>query len=252
MTSTGFLQGRPLLLFAAMLMALGTSIPAASASTTTTIATTPTSRCGIAASDVVRVVTTDSPCTVATHVGGSFEILLRSGWRWGTPTSSSKAVIVSDITKSSMGVASAVLTATSVGAATIDVTGTIYCAKGKVCPDLAMLWTLNVIVTKSASTALTLRVTSQDTDNTYSVRPGDRLLVTLDPTAKYKWSEPSPTSANVVRRIAGRAGATASGLFVARSSGRARLVATQTPNCGTHCSSTKHRFTINVVVTPRS
>jgi hypothetical protein len=251
MTSTGFLRARPLLLAAAMLMALGTSIPAANASTTTTVAIPSTSRCGIAASDVVRVVTADTPCTVATHVGGSFEIVLRSGWSWGTPVSSSKSVIVSDITKSSMGVASAVLTATSVGAATIDVTGTIYCAKGKVCPDLAMLWTLKVIVTKSASTALTLRVTSQDADNTYSVRPGDRLLVTLDPSAKYQWSEPSATTGIVVRRISGRAGATASGLFVARSSGRARVVATQSPNCGARCSSKKHRFTLNVVVTSK-
>ena len=252
MTSTGVLRGRSLLLATLTLMTLLTAAPSANAATTTTIAPSSMSRCGIAATDAVRVVTTDSPCTVATHVGGSFEIVLRSGWRWGTPASSSKSVIVSDITKSKMGVASAVLTATSAGAATIDVTGTIYCKKGKVCPDLAMLWTLKVIVTKSASTALTLRLTSADTDNTYSVRPGDRLLVTLEPTAKYKWSEPTVTTSRVVRRSVGRAGATASGLFIALAAGRTKLVATQSPNCGAHCSLKKYRFSLDVVVTPKN
>jgi hypothetical protein len=252
MSSTGILRGRSLLVAAATLMSLLTMAPVANAGTTTTLAPSSTSRCGVAASDVVRVVTTDTPCTVATHVGGSFEIVLRTGWRWSTPESSSRSVIVSDITKSKVGVASAVLTATSAGAATVDVTGTIYCAKGKVCPDLAMLWTLKVLVTKSASTALTLRLTSANTDNTYSVRPGDRLLVTLEPSAKYKWSEPTVSTSSVVRRISGRAGATANGLFVARSAGRTRLVATQTPTCATHCSSKKHRFSVNVVVTSKS
>jgi hypothetical protein len=233
-------------------MPLATLAPIASASTTTTVAPTSTSLCGVAASDAVRVVTVDPPCTVATHVGGSFEIVLRSGWRWGPPASSSKSVIISDITKSSMGVASAVVTAVSVGAATITVAGTIYCAKGTVCPELAMLWTLKVIVAKGASTALTLRLTSADVDNTYSVRSGDRFIVSLAAAAKYKWSEPTTTASSVVRRISGRAGASANGLFVARSSGRIELVATQTPNCSPRCSSKKHRFLVNVVVTSKS
>jgi hypothetical protein len=253
MKATGVLRGRRLLFAAAILMPLITLAPVASASTTTTtVAPTTSSLCGVAASDVVRVVTADPPCTVATHVGGSFEIVLRSGWRWGTPVSSSKSIIVTDITKSSMGVASAVLTATSVGAAAITVAGTIYCAKGTVCPELAMLWTLKVLVAKSASTALTLRLTSADVDNTYNVRPGDRFIVSLDAVAKYKWSEPTTTSSSVVRRLSGRAGVSANGLFVAHSSGRTKLVATQTPNCGSRCSSKKHRFVVNVVVTKKS
>jgi hypothetical protein len=239
-----------LLLAAAILMALVALAPVANASTTTTsVAPSSMPDCGVAASDLVRVVTTDTPCTVATHVGGSFEIVLRSGWRWDTPQSTSKSVIVSDITKSSMGVASAVLTATSVGVATIDVTGTVYCAPGKVCPELAMLWTLKVIVTKSASAALTLHLTSVDIDNTYSVRPGDRVTVSLNAAAKYTWSEPTVTESSVVRRISGRAGASANALFVARRSGRTKLVATEKPNCGTGCSSKAHRFWVNVVVT---
>ncbi|HEY5092111.1 MAG TPA: hypothetical protein VII60_02515 [Acidimicrobiales bacterium] len=250
MQTTGVLRGRPLFLAAALLMALVTSAPIADASTpTTTIAPSSLSDCGVAASDLVRVVTTDTPCTVATYVGGSFEIVLRSGWRWGTPTSDSTSVIVSHITKSSMGVASAVLTATSVGVAVIHVAGTIYCAPSKVCPELAMLWTLKVIVTKSATAPLTLHLTSADIHDTYNVRPGDRFIVSLTPVAKYTWSEPNAKESSVVRRISGRAGASANGLFVARRSGRTELVATQKPNCGTGCSSKTIRFWVNVVVT---
>jgi hypothetical protein len=251
MSSIGVLRWRPLLVVATVLLSLGAAMPAASASTTTTTAPSSTSLCGVASSSEVRVVTTDTPCTVATHVGGSFEVLLRSGWRWGTPVSSSRSVIVSDVTKPSIGGASAVLTATAVGSATISVTGTIYCAKGKACPDLAMLWSLNVVVTKSAAAPLTLRLTSADSGDTYSVRPGDRVLVSLVPVAKYKWSEPTVTASRVASRISGRAGPSATGLFVAHASGRTTVVATQSPNCASHCSLKKHRFSVEVVVTKR-
>jgi hypothetical protein len=249
MKSNGVIRGRPLLFVATIVMSLVTWAPVANASTTTTtVAATSTSVCGVAASDLVRVVTTDSPCTVATHVGGSFEVVLRTGWRWGTPQSSTKSIIVSDITKSSMGVASAILTATSAGVSTITVAGTVYCSKGEVCPDLAMLWTLKVIVTKSASAALTLHLTSADSGNTYTVRRGDRLLVSLQADAKYTWSEPSATT-STVRRISGRSGVSAAGRFVAGRNGRTTLVATQRPNCKAGCSSKPHRFSVNVIVT---
>ena len=102
----------------------------------------------------------------------------------------------------------------------IHVTGTIYCSPGEVCPDLAMLWTLRVIVTRSASSPFTLRLTSLDFENTYDVRPGDRFILTLGPTAKYEWGEPTATVSGVVRRVAGRKGATAAGLFIATAPGR--------------------------------
>lgn len=244
---------RALLVATVGLASFSFATPIASAATTsTTLATRATATCGVVPSTVVRVLSADSPCTVATHVSASFEILLKSGWRWGTPVSSSKSVIVSQLTKTSKGVTSAVLTATSQGVATITSTGTIYCAPDKACPGLAMLWTLHVIVTKVASVAVTLRITSDDVDNTYDVRTGNRLIVTLSPTAKYQWSEPTAAQSNVVERSAGRHGATASALFVARTPGRTRVVATQSPNCGTKCSSKPHRFWVNVVVTPRS
>jgi hypothetical protein len=112
-----------------------------------------------------------------------------------------------------------------------------------------MLWTLKVIVTKSASAALTLHLTSADTGNTYSVRPGDRVVVALNAVAKYTWSEPNVTKSTVVRRISARAGASAHALFVARASGRTMLVATQKPTCATGCSARTRRFWLNVVVT---
>ena len=37
--------------------------------------------------------------------------------------------------------------AAATGRATIRATGTIYCKPGVVCPDLALLWSLEVIVT---------------------------------------------------------------------------------------------------------
>ncbi len=232
----------------AFLLAPLLSVVPASGATTTT-APDITSVCGVAQSDVVRVVSVDSPCTVATHVGGSFEVVLRSGWRWGTPTSDSKTVIVAHVTKTSKGVADAVLSATSAGVATIHVTGTIYCSPGEVCPDLAMLWTLRVIVTKDASSPFTLRLTSLDFENTYDVRPGDRFILTLGRTAKYEWGEPTATVPGLVRRIAGRKGAEAAGLFIAAAPGRTRLGATQTPACRPGCSLKLHRFWVNVIVT---
>jgi hypothetical protein len=233
----------------AFLLAPFLSVVSPASGATRTAATLVTSVCGVAQSDVVRVVSVDAPCTVATHVGGSFEVVLRSGWRWGTPTSDSKSIIVAQVTKTSKGVADAVLSATSAGVALIHVTGTIYCSPGEVCPDLAMLWTLRVIVTRSASSPFTLRLTSLDFENTYDVRPGDRFILTLGPSAKYEWGEPTATVSGVVRRVAGHKGATAAGLFIATAPGRTRLSATQTPTCRAHCSSKLHRFWVNVIVT---
>jgi hypothetical protein len=46
-----------------------------------------------------------------------------------------------------MGVDAITLHAAAVGRATIRTTGTVYCKPGVACPDLALLWTLKVIVT---------------------------------------------------------------------------------------------------------
>lgn len=74
-------------------------------------------------------------------------IKLRSGFRWGYPVSNSRSVVVTLISLSSRGVNGATLHAASSGHATIHVTGTVYCKPGVMCPDLALLWSLKVVVT---------------------------------------------------------------------------------------------------------
>jgi hypothetical protein len=254
MNAVAVAKGRVFFAIAAALIASITIVPIAGASSSSSTTTTqPVSAsmadCGVASSDVVRVVSSDSPCTVATQVASSFEVVLRAGWRWGTPSSDSRSVFVSQMTRTSKGVASVVLTAASPGVATIQASGIFYCAPGKVCPQLAMLWTLKVIVAKSATSVLTLHLTSSDIDNTYRVRPGDRVVLSLGAVPRWRWSEPSAAQSSVLERRNGHAGASASGLFVARGPGRARIVAAQTRTCPSGCSSTTHRFWVTVLVT---
>jgi hypothetical protein len=55
--------------------------------------------------------------------------------------------VVTNIAHGSMGVDAVTLHAAAVGRATIHTTGTVYCKPGVACPDLALLWSLRVIVT---------------------------------------------------------------------------------------------------------
>lgn len=89
------------------------------------------------------------PCVVQIRLGGSARVDLGSGFRWGDPVSSSRAVVVTSIARNSIGVDSAVLHAAVVGRATIHDTGTEYCKTGVACPQLALLWTLRIVVTKT-------------------------------------------------------------------------------------------------------
>ena len=66
--------------------------------------------------------------------------------------SNSRAVVVTTISRDSIGVDAVTLHAAAIGRATIRTTGTVYCKPGVACPDLALLWTLRVIVTKAVST----------------------------------------------------------------------------------------------------
>jgi hypothetical protein len=56
-------------------------------------------------------------------------------------------VVVTTISRNSIGVHDFTLHAAAIGRATIHVTGTVYCKSGVACPELALLWTLKVIVT---------------------------------------------------------------------------------------------------------
>jgi hypothetical protein len=100
----------------------------------------------------VHVVSKGSTCVISVSLGTNVRIKLRSGFRWGYPTSNSRAVVVTSISRDSIGVVGARLHAAALGRATIRTTGTVYCKPGVACPDLALLWSLRVIVTKSAST----------------------------------------------------------------------------------------------------
>jgi hypothetical protein len=119
---------------------------AGAASTTTTLPSK-ASACGVVASPSVHFVSTESPCVIRVRVGTNVGIKLRSGFRWGYPVSNSRAVVVTTISRSSIGVTNFRLHAAAIGRATIHVTGTVYCKSGVACPELALLWTLKVIVT---------------------------------------------------------------------------------------------------------
>jgi hypothetical protein len=121
---------------------VGTVTGAGATSTTSAL-----SACGIVASPAVHLVSKSSPCVIKVGVGTNVRIKFRSGFRWGYPASTSKAVVVTTISRSSIGVNSATLHAAAVGHATIRATGTVACKPGVACPDLALLWIIKVIVT---------------------------------------------------------------------------------------------------------
>jgi hypothetical protein len=133
---------RSLAVAALLSSTLAVTVSGAGASTTSALAA-----CGIVANPAVHVVSKDSPCAIRVSVGTNVRIKLRSGFRWGYPLSTSKAVVVTTISRSSTGVNAATLHAAAVGHAIIRVTGTVSCKPGVACPDLALLWMLKITVT---------------------------------------------------------------------------------------------------------
>jgi hypothetical protein len=142
----GALVGRPLIVATLTLSFLATSVSTVGATSfTTTTKWTPT--CGVVANPSVHFVSKQSPCVIRVRRGTNVRIRLRSGFRWGYPISTSRAVVVNDISRDSIGVFAATLHAAATGRATIRTTGTVFCKPGVACPDLALLWSLEVIVT---------------------------------------------------------------------------------------------------------
>jgi hypothetical protein len=231
---------------AAVVLAPVTS--AVAGSTTTTVAAKIPPTCGVVASSQVRVVTTDGLCTVRTHVGANVRIVLRSGWRWSPPLSSSPHVTVTKIFRSSIGPDGATLHAVSAGNATIHVEGTIYCAPGKACPELAMIWSLKVVVTKSLATPKTLRLNASDSGHFYTVHSGERFIVTLKANSLYAWTEPRTMGTSAVQRTSGQAGVTATAFFVATKTGKSMVVAMELPSCSVNCLSPTRLFWVNLNV----
>lgn len=146
----GAILRRPLIIATLMLSILATSVTNVGATTTTV----PSAQkmCGVVANPAVHVVSKGSTCVISVPVGTNVRIKLRPGFRWGYPMSNSRAVVVTTISLDSFGVDAITIRAAAVGRATIRTTGTVYCKTGVACPDLALLWSLQVIVTKIAST----------------------------------------------------------------------------------------------------
>jgi len=103
--------------------------------------------CGVVPNPAVHVVSGGSPCVIRVRIGTNVQIKFRTGFRWGDPASNSKTVVVTTISRYSIGVDAATLHAAAVGHATIRATGTVACRPGVACPALAVLWSLKVIVT---------------------------------------------------------------------------------------------------------
>jgi hypothetical protein len=141
---------RPLIIATLTLSILATSLSSVGATTTTV----PSAQkiCGVVANPAVHVVSKGSICVISVHLGTNVRIKLRSGFRWGYPMSNSRAVVVTTISRDSFGVDAVTLHAAAIGRATIRTTGTVYCKPGVACPDLALLWSLTVIVTRKVST----------------------------------------------------------------------------------------------------
>jgi hypothetical protein len=103
--------------------------------------------CGVVVNPSVRVSSKDT-CVVHILLGANVRFKLGSGFRWGNPVSSSRAVVVTTMSRDSIGVDAATLHAAKIGSATVQATGIEYCKPDVACPDLALLWRLNVIVVK--------------------------------------------------------------------------------------------------------
>jgi len=150
--TAGALLRRPLIIAFLTLSIGATSVTSAGASSVTTTAASGQKVCGVVVTPSVHVVSKGSPCEISLRLGEHVRVKLRSGYRWGYPVSNSRAVVVTTISRNSIGVDAMTLHAATLGRATIRVTGTVYCKPGVACPELALLWNLKVIVTKTGAT----------------------------------------------------------------------------------------------------
>jgi hypothetical protein len=140
---------RPLIIATLTASILATSVTAVSATSVATAKVNAPSVCGVVASPGIHFVSKGSPCVIRVRLGATVHLTFRSGFRWGYPASNSKSVVVTTISRTSRGVFAATLHAAALGHATVRASGTVACKPGVACPDLALLWTLKVIVTKN-------------------------------------------------------------------------------------------------------
>lgn len=108
--------------------------------------------------------------------------------------------------------------------------------------------TSNFVVgfTIAATTApRTLVVTQTDSQRSYVLHRGDRLIVRLTNASVYRWSEPTSANQAILRRLSG---SSATATFVANANGTVRVTATDTPTCYPQCLPPSRLFEIQITV----
>jgi len=249
---------RGLAMLAAAVLCVGSAfspvtVSAAASVTTTAPATVLTPTCGIIPSSSVRIMSKSEPCVVTTHVGGTFNVELRAGFRWHLPVSTSNAVRVSAISLARTGRRSLVarVKAVHAGTALISSSGVIVCAAGRACPDLALYWALKVIVTGTTAASASVAMNNTDSGRRYTLHVGDHVNLALAGLPMYWWTEPTSSHQSVLERTAGSTGHQAVAQFVATAPGRASVMAVENPNCSPTCLPPTHLFQVIVIVTNR-
>jgi hypothetical protein len=100
----------------------------------------------------------------------------------------------------------------------------------------------------SAHAPRTIVVTEADSGSRYRLHLGDHLIVRLAGPSIYTWTEPESSKSAVLRRTVGASGSTATAAFAARATGRAKVTATDNPNCYPQCLPPSFLFYIGVTV----
>jgi hypothetical protein len=227
-----------------------TASATSSVTTTTTSATVLTPVCGVVPTSSVRIISKSEPCVVTTHVGGAFDVELRAGFQWHLPVSSSRTVGISAISLATSGQRGLVARVKGLraGTALVSSSGVIVCAPGRACPDLALYWSLKVIVTDTVTGSAMVAMNNNDSGRRYILHIGDRVNLALAGLSMYSWTEPTSSSESVLTRTDGARGHRADANFVATAPGRVSVMAVENPNCAPACLPPTHLFQVIIIV----
>lgn len=226
------------LLAGSLVGASGAPAPAA------TTASAPTA-CGVAPGGAWRILSTSTPCRIEVAVGARVPFRLSTSFRWSAPRSSSRAVTVTSNAPATRGLIGTIH-ALRVGQARLTATGVMVCAPGRACPDLAMLWQLDVTVVAHLASPLSVTVTLGDAGASYALHVGDQLVVDLASGSIYRWSVPQAGDATVLERVAAGAG---TATFDAVGAGSTTVTAVGNPTCYPGCLAPSRLFDVKVTVT---
>lgn len=189
------------------------------------------------------------PCAVTTEVGATVHVSLPIGFTWEDPRSDSGVVEVTGIEKPAGGGLTAELRAVTAGQAKVTSAGSIVCAPGQPCPQLARLWGLRVTVVQRATPPRTVTLTQDDSGTSLTLHSGDGVDVMLSGPAVYVWTEPVSSDAAVLEQVWGSSGVTAGADFLAVVPGTTTVTATGNPACYPKCLAPSRSFRVTVTVT---